>query len=144
MENLKNFLQSSRTQSYHTEIGSFSIYQQYTDWERNQGNNPIYSSLKNNKMPWNKFNERNKRYFYLFIFKKIFFNYSYVHTMLGSFLMKTINHWREQLKKTLEDRKTFHACGSFESTLWKWSYYQKQATCSNHSPSKFQWHSAQK
>jgi hypothetical protein len=29
------------------EISSFSIYQQCTDRERNQGSNPIYNSLKN-------------------------------------------------------------------------------------------------
>jgi hypothetical protein len=38
--------------------------------------------------------------------------------------MKTLNHWREKLKKTSEDGKNFHSCGSVESTLWKWLYYQ--------------------
>jgi hypothetical protein len=38
-------------------------YTNKTDWERNQGNNHIYNSLKNNKVPWNKFNEGNQRPF---------------------------------------------------------------------------------
>jgi hypothetical protein len=42
------------------EIGSLSIYQQWTDWERNQGNNPIHNGLKNNKVHWNKFNKYTK------------------------------------------------------------------------------------
>jgi hypothetical protein len=58
--------------------------------------------------------------------------------------MKTISLWRRKSKKTSEDGKTFHDLGLVESTLWKWSDYQKQCTCSMQSLSKFQWHSAQK
>jgi hypothetical protein len=36
------------------------LYNNNTDSERNQENNPIYNSLKKKKVPWNKFNERNQ------------------------------------------------------------------------------------
>jgi hypothetical protein len=32
--------------SQHTKISSFSVYQQWTSWERNQENNSIHNSLK--------------------------------------------------------------------------------------------------
>jgi hypothetical protein len=41
-----------------------------------------------------------------------------------TFLMKTINLWKEKLKKTSEDGKISHAHGFVESTLWKWPYYK--------------------
>jgi hypothetical protein len=45
------------------EIWGISVDQQWTDWERNQENNLIHNTHKNNKVPWNKFNKRNQRAF---------------------------------------------------------------------------------
>jgi hypothetical protein len=43
--------------------------------------------------------------------------------------MKTINHWREKLKKTSEGENIDYAHGLAKSTLWKWLYYQNQSAC---------------
>jgi hypothetical protein len=53
--------------------------------------------------------------------------------------MKTINHWRVELKETSEDGKISQAHRLAESISWKWLYYQKQFLSSIQSPSKFQW-----
>jgi hypothetical protein len=50
---------------------------------RNQGNNPIYNSLKNNKVPWNKFNDRNQ----------ILFNENY--KPLKREIKKDIRRWKD-------------------------------------------------
>jgi hypothetical protein len=39
------------------------LYTNNIQTERDQGNNPIYNTLKNNKIPQNKFNKRNQRPF---------------------------------------------------------------------------------
>jgi hypothetical protein len=39
------------------------LYNSNEQIKKNQGNNPIYNSLKTNKVPWNKFNEGNQRTF---------------------------------------------------------------------------------
>jgi hypothetical protein len=47
--------------------------------------------------------------------------------MWRPFAMKTINHWRKNSKKTIEDKNISNAHGLAESILWKWLYYQKQS-----------------
>jgi hypothetical protein len=39
------------------------LYTNNTQTEKEIRENPIYNTLKNNKVPWNKFNEKNQRTF---------------------------------------------------------------------------------
>ena len=54
-----------------------------------------------------------------------------------NYILKTMRHWWEKLKRTLTDGKIRHAYGSEEL---EWSYDPRQSTDSMQSLSKYHWH----
>lgn len=48
---ISTFMKVAGYKNEHAQISALSIYQRHADYERNQANNLIYNSLRNN-IPW--------------------------------------------------------------------------------------------
>jgi hypothetical protein len=90
------------------------LYQQQIDWERNQGNNSIHNSLKNDKVPWKNLTQETK---------------------------DLLNENYQQLKKEIEEDirrwKDFPWSWVGRIDIVKMAILQKQYICSMQSLSKF-------